>query len=281
MAKGPPRFVPEKEDVRSDLKALGIEMSKSLPTYSVPIDLISPDPDNPNEMDDKTFNRLVEEMEQTGMVSAIQITPSEGGRFKIIGGEHRWQGAKSLGWERIDCHILMDGKFADEDLQKLLRVRLNVIHGKMNPDKFRKLYEDVSKRYGKEQLQALFGFTETDAWSKLTKGVIEAVEATGVGGAKLSAELRKKTKGVKTVDGLGSLLNKLFKKYGSDVEHGFMVFSYGGKEHIFIVANERMAKAIDNVKDVCRNRDVDINSILAQVFEDIPGRMGDLVEKCH
>lgn len=280
--KGPPKITLTKR-VKEEgaFAAMGIELSKELPTYSVPMDLISLNEWNSNEMSDAMFNRLVKEMEETGMVAAIQIAPSEGRRFRVVGGEHRFRGAQALGWEKIPCHILMDGKFADEDLQKLLSVRLNVIHGKMNPEKFKRLYEDVAKRYGKEQLQALFGFTESDAWQKLTKGVVDSVAASGIGGSALSAELRKRTKTVRTVDGLGNLLNKLFKKYGSDVEHGFMVFSYGGKEHIFIIASERMAAAIESVKDVCRNRDTDINDILAKVFEEIPGRIGELTKQCH
>lgn len=268
--KEPPKFAPEKagQGVSPELAKLGVEMSKELPTFDVPIELIEPNDWNPNEMEDETFNRLVEEMDETGIITPIQIVPSEGGKFRIIGGEHRWAGAKSLGLTSIPANILTDDKFVDEDLQKLLTVRLNVIQGKMNPDKFITMYQDVAERYGTEQLQALFGFTETDAWNKLTKGLQKAVKETGIGGSGLLAELEKKTKKIRTVDGLGSVLKNIFKKYGSDLTNSFMVFTYGGKQHLYITASEETMASMVKITEHCRETDKDVNDVISSFLKE-------------
>lgn len=255
--------------VDKKLRKLGVELSKSLPTYDVPIDLITASGWNPNEMDDKTFNRLVQEMEETGFIDPIQIIPAKGERFVILGGEHRWHGAKTLGWKTVPCNILMDKRFLDPSLQKLIGVRLNVIKGKLNPDKFIALKEEMVKVYGEEQLEALFGFTSTDAWNKLTGGVVKAMEATGVGGKKMAKELKKKSKEISTVDGLGIIINKLFKKYGGDLAQNFMVFTFGGKEHLYIVANEKMMKSLEKAKALCRKKKLDINDVIAPAIENL------------
>lgn len=257
--KAPPKFVnfDEQEDSVSDLKP-----SEILPTYDVPIRLIEPNEFNPNEMDDDTFNRLVEEMENTGMISAIQVVPAEGGKFRIIGGEHRWFGAKTLGWETVPCNVLTDEKFLDDDLQKLLTVRLNVIQGKLNPEKFTKLYEGMVDRYGADQLKALFGFTSSDAWGKLTKGVQDAVEMSGVVDPAMVKELEKKTKRVKSVDGLSAILKTLFKKYGQDLQHSFMIFVHGGKRHLYVTMNEQVQKSVGLIVDHCRKYEKDINEVI-------------------
>lgn len=268
----PPKFVKkEKGSVNSDLKKLGVEASKTLPTYDVPIDLISKNEWNPNEMDDDTFNRLVEEIEDSGMVSAIQVVPAPGGKFLILGGEHRYQALRSLGWEKVPCNILTDDKFLDRDLQELLTVRLNVIQGKLNPDKFLKLYEDKVSKYGAEQLQALFGFTSSDAWKKVTKGVEKAIEDAGIGDGTLLKKLKKKTKKVGSVDGLGKILNQLFKEYGSDLKHNFMVFTYGGRQHLYVILSDEARDALDKVMDECRENDENINDVLVSLFSNYKG----------
>ena len=271
-SKAPPIFV--HLDEQGDYVA-ALKLSKDLPTYDVPIRLIEPNEFNPNEMDDDTFNRLVEEMENTGMISAIQVVPAEGGRFRIIGGEHRWFGAKTLGWETVPCNVLTDEKFLDDDLQKLLTVRLNVIQGKLNPEKFTKLYEGMVDRYGADQLKALFGFTSSDAWGKLTKGVQDAVEMSGVADPAMVKELEKKTKKVKSVDGLSAILKTLFKKYGQDLQHSFMIFVHGGKRHLYVTMSEQVQKSVGLIVDHCRKHEKDINevigSVILSVAEDLTG----------
>lgn len=245
---------------------MGVKISQELPTFDVPIDLIEPNPDNPNEMDDDTFDRLVEEMEETGIIAAIQIAPAPGDRFQIIGGEHRWRGAKVLGRETIPCNILTDEQYMDEDLRGLLMVRLNVIQGKMNREKFVSLYERMAKVYGEEQLQALFGYTSTDAWKKLTKGVEDALRDTNIGGregSSLASELKKKAGKIKTIDGLASVLSEILGENQGGLKHGFMVFTYGGKRHIHIAMTDELESAVDKLTGLCRDRGLDINDVLS------------------
>lgn len=281
--KNPPRFKKQKpkDDASIDesLRLLGIKLSESLPTYDVPVDLILCNTWNPNEMDDTTFNRLVKEIEDVGFIDPIQIVPHKGDKFLLIGGENRWAAVRTLGWSTIPANIIMDERFLDPMLQKLVTVRLNVLAGKLNPDKFLKLKEEVAKRYGEEQLQALFGFTDTDAWRKLTKGVIEAVEKTGVAGKMVAGELKKQSGKVRTVDGLGVLINKLFKKYGNDLPHSFMVFSFGGKDHLYIIANEEMLRAIDVIKDACRKQDLNINDVMLPAMVDLAKQLQEANKK--
>ena len=216
--------------IDESLRRRGIELAKDLPTYLVPIDLIEPNDWNSNEMTDDEFNRLAQELEETGFIDPIQIAPKAGSnKFVIIDGENRWSGAMVLGMEKVPCNILLDEKFADDDLRKFLTVRKNVLKGKQNPEKFQKQYKEMLKKYGDEQLQVLYGYTSSDAWKKITQGVQESLVKSGVGKT-MANEFKKRTKKAKSVDALGSILNKLFRKYGSDLPHNFMVFTYGGKE---------------------------------------------------
>jgi hypothetical protein len=247
--------------------SMGVELSASLPTYDVPIDLIEPEENNPNDMDDATFNRLVEELDETGFISPIQIVPKAGGKFVIVGGEHRWRGAKTLGKEKVPCNILIDEKFVDDDLRELVMVRLNVIHGKLNPTKFQELYSERVRKYGAEQLQHLFGYTDSDAWKNVTKGVEDALKASGIGGGKkMAEELSKRAGRARSIDSLSSILRNLMKEYGSDLKHSFMVFTYGGRSHVYVIMKDELAKEVDKIKGFCRENDKDMGDVLLKIF---------------
>ena len=201
------------------------------------------------------------------VVFYLQIVAAEGGKFRIIGGEHRWQGARTLGWRVIPCVILTGDAFMDEDLQRFLSVRLNVIRGETSPEKFTKLYERMVQKYGAEQLKALFGFTSSDAWKKLTGGVVSALKATGAVSPEFLGELEKKSKNVKTVDGLGKILKDLFRQYGQDLQHSFMVFVYGGKSHLYVRMDEELFEIVFRMISSCRKTGKDINSVFKQLLK--------------
>jgi hypothetical protein len=280
--KKPPVFVGKSDlsSIPDELRDLGIRLSSELPTYDVPIDMIEPNNWNPNVMDDPMFDRLVQEMEESGVISPIQIVPSEGGRFRIIGGEHRWAGARTLGKETIPCNVLLDEKFVgDSDLQKFLTVRLNKISGDIDIKKMIKLKTDLAKKYGDKQLRMLFGYTRQDAWNKLVTGLEDAIDKTGISNPKLKSELKKKARKTKTVDGLAKVLKNLFKKYGSDLKYSFMVFSFGGKNHLYIIANEETQKALEKVKSICEKRGLDINDVIGPAIQSIPSGYGGDKEK--
>jgi ParB family chromosome partitioning protein len=86
---------------------------KKLEVVEIPIDKIVPNTWNPNVMDDETFNRLAEEIQDVGMIDPIQVVPIEGEeeKYMILGGEHRWRVMKVLGYETIPCIVLTDEKF--------------------------------------------------------------------------------------------------------------------------------------------------------------------------
>jgi hypothetical protein len=199
----------------------------------VPVDRIKPNPWNPNEMDDETFNRLAEEIQSVGFIDPIQVVPTEDDMFMIIGGEHRWRVSKVLGYEFVPCVVLDDAKWSDVDLQKFVTTRLNALHGKVNPEKFMQLYLDLAKRHEEGALQALMGFTDQDAWKSLTKGVRKGLEDAGVNKEALK-KFDEAAAELKTVDDLSGILNKLFTDHGNDLKYNFMILSFGGKEHLYV-----------------------------------------------
>lgn len=237
----------------------------------VPLGEIRPNEWNPQEMSDREFNALAESM-QEGMIDPIQVVPlkddSNGKKYVILGGEHRWRVAETLGWETIPCMVLTAQKFQETDLQKFVTLRLNIIHGKLNPEKFRDLYEDLVKKYDHESLQQLMGFTDSDQFDKLVGGVKDALKGSGLPPEMIN-EFAEVVEEMKTVDDLSNILNRLFTKYGDTLKYNFMVYTYGGKDHLYVKCDAPLFKKVRELASKAMENQVRMSDVLSMMFDKV------------
>lgn len=231
----------------------------------VPVDDIIPNEWNANEQDDKTFDALVDDVADTGFIETITVVPLDTGKYRIIGGEHRWRAAKATGEEELPCLILQGAKWEEEDLQKFVTVRMNLIKGKLSPTKFAPLYQEMAEKYGKEQLQKLFGFVDKKAFNHLVQKV--------VGNAKKALppefhkEIEERAKESKTAEDLGVVVQEMFAKYGDTMSQNYMIMTHGGQEHIYIRMNTSMRKAMDKAMTYCDVTKTDINEFMEPIVK--------------
>jgi hypothetical protein len=221
---------------------------------------------NPQTMGAPEMDRLKKEISEVGFIAPIQVVPLDTGKYRIIGGEHRWLAAKELGMIEIPCGIMLGAKWKDEDLQKFVTVRLNVISGRLDPERFAMLYQEMADKYGAESLQNLMGFTDTKAFAKILGGVQKNLKK--VLPKEMHGAIDAAAKEAKTVADLGNIIQTLFQKYGDTVNLSFMIFSYGKQNHVYVSMDKAMKKAMDKVIEFCRETGSDINSILAPLTQE-------------
>jgi ParB/RepB/Spo0J family partition protein len=244
----------------------------------IPIDLIVPNGYNPNDMDKDGYAQLVEEIRTVGFKKPIDVVPLEDGRFRIIDGEHRFNGAKAVGLDKIPCYLLFEEKFKDNDLQVFLTMRFNVLRGKTNPEKFAKIYEDFSKRYSSESLQKLMGFTDTDEWKKLTEGVMDVVNGLDIP-KRAKVQFQEDLKGLKSVDDIAVLLETIFSQCGSDLQHNYISFGYGGKQVIYIACeNEELYHTMTDIIEHCRAKNLMVDDFIYSLLGKFQATDADFVE---
>lgn len=246
---------------------MGKELIKD--RQKIDIELIDENSWNPNAMKDGEFNALCKNIEEIGIVGAIQVVEKEG-RFLVIGGAHRLRAAKVLGYKEIRCDIFDEENF-DEDLQRFQTVRLNVIKGKMSPQKFTELVDSLGDRYTEEMIQEMMGFADEEAFGRLYRDVNRNLPAD------LRKRLAKSKNEIKTIDDLSSILNVLFSTYGDTLKWNFMFFTWGGKKHIMVQCHGPLKKKMEIISDYCSEKEVDIN----KVFEVLLNKkeVVDLIEK--
>jgi hypothetical protein len=217
---------------------------------------------NTNEMNSEEFDRLVDELADVGFITAITVVELDDGTFRIIGGEHRWRAAMVLGIEEIPA-VVCPLEDWDSDRQEFVAVRLNILGGSPNPEKFAVLYTKMADKYGKEPLQDLFAYTDRQAFQKLIGGVKDGLK--GSLPKNLQNEFEERSKEAKTVDDLSGIVQELFNRYGDTLDRSFMVFSFGKLEHIYITMHAKMRKAMRRVMDYCAVTGEDINDVMVPI----------------
>lgn len=229
---------------------------------------------NPNTLDQDDYARLVREIEDVGFIVPVQVVPLEDGRYRIIGGEHRVAAARELRLATIPAVILDGPRWSDEDLQRLVTVRLNVLHGKMNPEKMAVLYHTMAKKYGEDALQNLFAFTDQQGWEKLVSQIKQGLSKAGIPKDK-QKEFSEKAKEAKTLQDLERILNELWSSYGDTVRLSFMIFTYGKREHVYIAMDNKTRGALKRVGAYCKSMGKDINTVLGPAIQ----ALADVLDK--
>ena len=113
----------------------------------IPLDLIDPDPLNPNVMSDEDFEKLVAVIQKQGFDEPLQVVenPDKPGRYIIVGGEHRFKASKRLGFSAVPCCVK---ECYENDLERRTAlVSRNMIKGQLDNTKLNTMIRDLTSRY--------------------------------------------------------------------------------------------------------------------------------------
>lgn len=207
----------------------------------LPLAQLRKNAENPNQMDERTFNALVESIQEENWTEVITVVPTEEG-YEIVGGHHRFDAADYLELETVPCWVLDPEKF-DQDRRDWNLVKMNVLRGKLNPSKFTALWTRMSKQYEDDVLKTLMGFTSEDAFKSLYTGVRSALPP------EMQKALDDQRSEIKTIDGLSLLLNQLFTEHGETLPSNVMAFSFGSREVMWILADKDLWALACRIRD--------------------------------
>lgn len=259
--------MPSKKQTRKKLGRAKLEV------LDIPIEDLIPDDENPNEMDEATFDALVEEIREVGFDEPIQVRkhPKLKGKYQISGGHHRVKAAAVNGMTHVPAVIK---KFSDRQ-QKVALVKRNALRGDLNKTKLTKLYRDLAKGKDGIQVQRELGITNP----KKFEAMIDQVESSLP--PKQRKKLQEAKETIKSVDDLSSVLNTIFKESGSELDKGYMVFSFGGKKHHYFQVDEPTNAKLEAILAHCDANGITyaefMQSIVAAV--DLPASIKPVTKK--
>lgn len=223
---------------------------------------------NPNEMSKEEFGLLCETIEEVGFLdppTVAEVEDDKGNTFyEIVGGHSRAAAAIEVGLKSIPVDVLVGDKWQEVDLRKFQNMRLNVIHGKMNPEKFVGLYNEMAEKYGQDRVGRMMGYVKDDGIKKMIKEVAKGVKDTL--SPELSEKFEEQAREARTVGDIERIIQALFQEHGDSVKYNFMVFTWGGKEHIYVAMSKQVREAMKKIMKVSRNAEIDINEIIGDAI---------------
>lgn len=259
---------------------------KLLRLRACPLILLEKNVENPNKMGSREFDLLCDNMNKTGWTdpalvrpldleallklvvlagddekALVQLMQDNNIILRIVGGHHRFDAATYLGFERGPVTVIMDDEF-DAEQEQFQLVRMNAIHGKLDPQAFMNLYSQLNQKYADDILQEAFGFAEEAEFRKLVAQTAKALPDKHA-----QEKFKEAAKEIKTIDGLAKLLNEMFTKYGDTLPYGFMVFDYNGQRSMWLRIEAKTMKAIDIISDVCVENDRTVDDVVGQILQ--------------
>lgn len=239
---------------------------------ALPLSVLEEFEDNPNKMSARAFDLLVHNMQSHGCTENIVVRPIGKSRYQIISGHHRVKAAQYLGWDSLPCAIIVDPDFDDEAATFQL-VRMNAIHGRLDPEAFIKHYEKVAMKYGDDLLQDMFGFAEEAEFKKLIAATAESLPS------ELKDKFKEAAKEVKTIDGLAKLLNELFTKYGDTTPYSYMIFDYGGQRNFWLRIEAKTFNALQLIGELCVETQHSMDDVLGELIRRVArGDLGEVMQ---
>jgi hypothetical protein len=274
----------------------------------LPLELLDDNPENPNEMTDRGFDLLVDNIDQVGFTDPMLVWPKDmieefdqflkamkangiavptdepsvefadalratGIRFVFVGGHHRRQALQYLGESYGFCTVMMDPSFTEE-LAEAQLMRNNMIHGRVDPVKFgRLLQRQYDKGLSDDVIQEMYGFAEEAEFDKL-KGQLASQLPT----KDLQEKFRKAAEEIKTIDGLTKLLNRMFTLYGDTLPYGYLIVDYGGQHSVWLRASKKTFDAVTLIGQACIENQKSLDDVLGYVLQAIArGEAADLI----
>lgn len=127
---------------------------------TVDIDLVHPNPYNPNVVEDGVFEQLKKNILREGLIGAIIVRgdKEKSSEYIIIDGEHRWRAAKDVGYKEIPI-IVLDRKLPDA---MIATINLNKLRGELDTLKLAEVIHELNKTYSTEELEDKLGYTSDE-----------------------------------------------------------------------------------------------------------------------
>lgn len=276
-----------------------VDKTDALVRVDLPLSRFVKDENNPNKMSQREFDLLVDNMQMTGFTDPVLGRPLDQERcakllagksskaeraaaiindpellIGITGGHHRYDAAEYLGFATAPVTIIVDPGF-DDEASKFQMVRMNVIRGKMDPQKFFDLYNSLAGKYSDAIMADAFGFAEEAEFKRLITQTAKAFTDPT-----LQKKFKEAAAEIKTVDGLAKLLNQMFSMYGDTLPFGYMIFDHAGQRSMWLRVSNKTMASLGLIGELCVEQRRTVDDIVGYILRKAgAGNLGPLLQE--
>ena len=221
---------------------------------------------NPNEMTPDEYQLLKEHILEDGFLKPPTVRDNGDGTYTITDGENRWQVATDLEMELIPVDVLQGDKWEDDDQLRLKTVSFNTLHGKMDPEKFMKLHKTVVAKFGSDEIHRQMGFTKRHGVQKMIRQVAKNLKDSI--SPEAAKQFERHAKEARTISDLEKIIQNIMQEYGGTVDSNFMIFTSGGKKHIYIAMSNETQIAMKQITKYAEVEGIDINMVIGSAMQE-------------
>lgn len=139
----------------------------------LPLELLEPNPWNPNRMGGANLARLRRELAR-GFLCPILVRPLAG-RYQIVDGEHRFRLARELGRKSMPCVIAT----LSESEARIKTLQMNGLRGENDPTLLGRLLLDLRAAHDPDRLAALLPWDAAEIESLTRLAAESAAKSAG------------------------------------------------------------------------------------------------------
>lgn len=214
-------------------------------------------PSNSNKQSKHVFSEIRKSIRENGFDETLLVVPrseEEGFGYWIVSGNHRFLAGVAEGVVSFPC-VVRDNW--DEVKEQIELVRRNYIRGGIDKDAFTVAVDTLAEGHAMsvDDIRAEMGFADSETFMDLYRAEQEQqieIERTRSDNAPK----------VKMIDDLGMVLSGIFEQYGDTVDHSFIIFPAGGKNHLYVAATPALKRVLETVAGKCIAEHMDINLML-------------------
>jgi len=241
-------------------EALPVTRVAILDSQLIPRENIHPNPWNPNEQSDETFEALKAEILADGFGNPLGLVPisraehdrlwlevrgvdhsgepawTGGNHYLIIEGEHRWRAGGDLGMEKMPAYLYDDW---DETEQRLKTVRRNLISGDLNARKFTDLVRSLEGRIDSAMLPKMLGFDDERQFRRHLLVEKDAKDKSFIDG--LATESKRERF---ALDSIHDIVTSLFADSADTLDQDYLIFTHKGSMVMVVMADEKLKRQL-------------------------------------
>jgi len=241
----------------------------------LPIKKVFPNNYNPVVMNPEDERILSDNIKNYGFLAPIIVVPvevkGEETYYEIVDGEHRFNEARSLGFETIGA-IIADPEIFDEKVRKFQNVKLNKVRGHFDIQLFNNLVSDLMENHGVsfDDMIPELGFSDEDEFHQLVSDTRNIVPRAA------RKEFDRASKGIDSLSELHALVERLWRKYGDTMPANWMILDFGKHRHVMIsMSPSSMNTIVDKFRD-CLDLGVTVDSVISYLIRtlDVPEFVG-------
>jgi ParB/RepB/Spo0J family partition protein len=134
-------------ELEAEISKLREQLQTQVGDIAIDINLIDPNPNQPRQtITTESIQAKARLLKKHGQITPIILVPDQNGRYMLLDGQLRWEGAKLLGWETIRALIVPQPE--DLDQSSLLTF---LGFEDLNPlDKAEAIFKEITKSTGLE-----------------------------------------------------------------------------------------------------------------------------------